>query len=105
MSWDRRGYYYRSRKVGGKVRREYLGRGPIIEELARLHAEERADRERDRRALAEEAKRLGELDARVTELDELTELVARAAMAAAGFHRHHRGEWRRKRGQPKAEST
>ena len=36
----------------------------------------------------------------MSEFDELAELVARAAMAAAGFRPHNRGEWRKRRGEP-----
>jgi hypothetical protein len=31
-------------------------------------------------------------------LNELADLVARAALAAAGYVQHDRGEWRKKRG-------
>ena len=30
--WER-GYYYRARKVNGRVRREYVGRGPVVGDL------------------------------------------------------------------------
>ena len=30
-------------------------------------------------------------------LDEVSEAVARAALLAAGYRRHHRGEWRKRR--------
>ena len=32
------------------------------------------------------------------EFCEVVETLARASLLAAGYHRHHRGEWRRKRG-------
>jgi hypothetical protein len=31
---------------------------------------------------------------------QLTELLARAALAAAGYHRHDRGNWRKRRDRP-----
>ena len=31
MAWDSRGYYYRSRREGKRVRRDYFGKGPIGE--------------------------------------------------------------------------
>jgi hypothetical protein len=40
---------------------------------------------------------LAKLDAAVAPADEALELVTHAVLAAAGFHRHNRGEWRRRR--------
>jgi hypothetical protein len=34
-------------------------------------------------------------------LGETTDLLARAALLAAGFHQHKRGEWRKRRGNRK----
>jgi hypothetical protein len=97
MAWDRHGAYSRSVRDGATVRRVYLGRG----EAARLAAleDDRRRTERLARSLAwrdEEARR-GTADARLRELDELAEVLARAALAAAGYHRHDRGAWRRRR--------
>jgi hypothetical protein len=36
MSWDRRGYYYRVRKVNGRVVREYVGAGRVAELVAQM---------------------------------------------------------------------
>ena len=96
MGWER-GYYYRVRKEGGRVVREYVGRGPQAELVARLDAHQRQERDKDRAALAAERARLETLDAPLNELSELAELLARAALLAAGFHQHKRGEWRKRR--------
>src|SRR5262249_50655522 len=96
VAWDR-GYYYRVRKVNGRVRREYVGRGPVAEAVAALDAADRERREDHRRQGREDRARSDELAAKVAALDELADLLAAAALAAAGFHRHHRGEWRRRR--------
>ena len=37
--------------------------------------------------------------AAIEELDAMARLLTRAELLAAGFHRHHRGEWRRRREQ------
>ena len=45
MAWVRRGrklYYYRTRRVGGRVLREYLGSGPEAELAAALDSARRA---------------------------------------------------------------
>src|SRR5262245_18663398 len=54
MAFDRRGYYYRSKRVGGGVRREYLGRGLAAELAAGIAQLERARWERDRETLRAE---------------------------------------------------
>jgi hypothetical protein len=97
MGWDRGRYYTRSRKVNGRVVREYIGTGPAAELAARMDALERESR----RLKAQETRRqqddLDALDAKLEILCERADLVARAALLAAGFHQHKRGEWRRKR--------
>ena len=51
---------------------------------------------------ADQARRqeLADLDASLEAFDELMDLVTRAALVAAGYQQHRRGEWRKKRGQP-----
>ena len=99
MAWERRGdglYYYRSVRDRGRVRKEYVGRGEIAEVIA--HADEairksrEARAERDRRDL----ERAQGLATCADGLDEAAEILARAEMVAAGYHRH-KGEWRRRR--------
>lgn len=97
MGWERGLYYTRSRKVNGRVVREYVGSGVLGSMAARLDALEREEREgeaRDGRALWA---RLVEQDAALNDFDERCDLLVRAALLAAGFRRHHRGEWRKHR--------
>jgi len=93
MAWEKGRYYTRSRKVNDRVVREYLGTGEAAEQAARLDASARQQREARRAALAE----LTALDAPLDDLAERTELLARAALAAAGYRQHRRGEWRKRR--------
>ena len=97
MGWDKGRYYTRSRKVNGRVVREYFGTGPLAEVAAQVDAINRADREAEREARRAQKAELDALGAGVKELDELADLLARAALLAAGFRQHKRGEWRRKR--------
>src|SRR3954452_16432005 len=98
MPWKVRNgcrYYYRSIREGGRVRTEYVGAGPraeaaeLIDRLEALGREREAEAWRaDREALdAEDLDQAGRFGA--------VELVVRAALEAAGFRRHKRGEWRR----------
>lgn len=98
MGWDKGRYYTRSRKVNGRVVREYCGVGEVAELAAQMDARKRAEREAEREARRAKKAELDALDAGVKELDELADLLARAALLAAGYRQHNRGEWRRKRG-------
>ena len=99
--WERRErgglYYTRSRKVNGRVVREYVGGGVLGELAARMDAEDRQRREEETAAWREERERLEELAGLVDELCEDVETMARAALLAAGFERHNRGRWRKPR--------
>jgi hypothetical protein len=97
MGWDRRGYYYRSEKVAGRVVREYIGTGRRAELEAWLDSLEREDREIERACRRAEKAELEALDDPVNELNDLAELVARAALVAAGYRQHKRGVWRKRR--------
>ena len=101
MGWEKRDrgglYYTRSKKVGGRVVREYVG-GGILGHLAALQdAQERRRREQEAALRQEERERLEALVAPVEDLCEAAEIMYRAALLSAGFRRHQRGEWRRKR--------
>jgi hypothetical protein len=97
MGWDRDRYYTRSRKVDGRVVREYVGCGRLAELAAELDACERQKRENERAARRAQQAQLEALEADIQTLCELTDLAARATLLAAGFHQHKRGEWRKRR--------
>jgi hypothetical protein len=100
MGWDKGGRYYtRSRRVDGRVVREYVGGGPAGVIVARMDAVERDRRLTDRECDRLERERIDALDAAVIELGESCDLLARAALLAAGYRQHHRGDWRRRRGR------
>lgn len=103
--WERRErgglYYTRSRKEGGRVVREYVGGGILGELAARVDAEERQRREEEAAYRREERERLDALSVPVEELCDAAEVIARAALLASGYHQHNRGEWRKRREQPR----
>src|SRR5262245_18172062 len=99
MGWERGRYYTRSRKVQGRVVREYVRTGRVAERAARMDALEREQRRLADLALRGEKDELSSLDTDMNELSQTAELVARAALLAAGFHQHKRGEWRKRREQ------
>ncbi len=103
MAWETRGngggtYYYRKRKVDGRVVSEYVGSGLLATLEASRAAQDR--RERAAAAAAERAERdrFRANEAGLDTLCELTDGLVAVALMDAGYHRHHRGEWRKRRG-------
>jgi hypothetical protein len=101
MGWEtRRGqgrYYTRSRKVNGRIIREYVGTGLVAELAAQQDAEARAQRLAERERLQHESVRWAAIAAALTELSRLLDGLTAAALMAAGYHQHHRGAWRKRR--------
>lgn len=97
--WERRErgglYYTRSRKVAGRAVREYVGNGPLAELEAKTDALKRLRREEEAKTWREEQESLESLDQAAEELNEAAEILTRAALLAAGYRQHNRGEWRR----------
>ncbi len=107
MGWERRKssserYYTRSRRVNGRVRREYIGRGQAAELLAEMDRLRRQARAIERAIAVEEraereafyARLFGPLDV----LEAASGALVRQTLMAAGFRQHNRGEWRRPHG-------
>jgi hypothetical protein len=98
MTWCRNGrYFYRSRREGDRVVSEYLGAGAVGEAVARREDARRAQalaaRGRERSS-QEEARAL---EATLHDLARASDELLAEALTAAGYHRHHRGEWRLRR--------
>jgi hypothetical protein len=90
-------YYYRYRRRAGRVVREYVASGPqavllAAQEQARLQAEQGA-----RTAWQAHQERLSAADRQLDSLIADLDLLAQASLFTGGYHRHKRGEWRRKR--------
>jgi hypothetical protein len=100
MGWEQgpRGkpFYTRTRRVGGRRVREYLGSGPQAAAAASADALRRAQRQAQAAARRRERDRLRAVDGLVLQLFEAASLVASAALAASGL-RKHGGQWRVKR--------
>ena len=105
--WERRDrgglYYTRSKKVNGKVIREYVGGGLLGQLAARIDSDERRRREEKAALWRQERESLEALDGLTEELYEAAEVLAKAALLAAGYHQHRRGEWRKRRGRQSPE--
>lgn len=97
MHLDSRGYLYESYRDGGRVKRRYIGRGQYARDLLWLsnHNDERdnAARQQRRDAIAASGATVAALDAYCVASGALVS----DAMTAAGYHRHKRGAWRKRR--------
>jgi len=97
MGWEeRRGrlYYYRSVRKGKRVRKEYAGGGSLGQLAAQIDELERLQREEEEASWREERERLQRSAEFLRELEEAAEILIRAQLLAAGFHKR-KGEWRR----------
>ena len=96
MAWERRGhtlYYYRSKKEKGRVIREYLGRGARAVKAATEDAARHAVHNQERR----EQHACEALESQIAALDALTTSLSQALLVDAGFYKHRRGTWRKRR--------
>lgn len=101
VAWETRGgahlYYTRSARRDGRVVREYIGCGRAGKRAASADFNRRVARQAARDASREAHRRIAEPDAYVTALWDAAETAAKAVLLVAGFHRHARGAWRRRR--------
>jgi hypothetical protein len=102
MAWEsRRGrgrYYTRTRRVGGRFVREYVGAGADGERAAAQDAALRAGRQAEAQAWRAARARLDAADATVAALADAVRALVRAHLLVGGFRCHARGSWRRRRG-------
>jgi hypothetical protein len=103
MGWEKRErgglYYTRSRRVAGQVEREYVGAGEIADLAAEVDSAEREARYTQRANLRKLERSMDALDKAVNEFIWHTEALTKASFIVAGFRRHNRGEWRKRREQ------
>ena len=102
MPWVRRGrhrYYVRRRRVNGSVVRQPYGRGPEAQLAAALAAQRQREREAQWARRRRERGRWEAGTGTLQRLIEVSDLLVRAALVAAGFRQHQRGEWRRQHGR------
>lgn len=101
MAWETRRngrcYYYRSKRVEGRVVKEYLGCAAWVEAAAWLDARDRETDKNERHERNAERDRVDALDGTVAAFYEQTEAALVAVLTAANYHRHDRGGWRKKR--------
>jgi hypothetical protein len=92
-----RPYLYQSIRWGEWVTTEYVASGEDALLLARLQSTTREMQDYWRREEREERTELDDLEHDLDDLTEQALTLARNALERAGYHQHHRGEWRRRR--------
>jgi hypothetical protein len=87
----------RSVRRGGRVTTEYRASGEVALLIAKIETIEHEEREIERGLSREERKWLDDLERTLDDLTDKALVLARDALERAGYHQHHRGEWRRRR--------
>ena len=90
-------YYYISVRQGSRVRSDYFGSGECATLIAQIEGLERIKRKLRRQAVLAERERDDAEDREFDTWFAQVEAIANAAMLVAGYHKHHRGEWRKRR--------
>lgn len=100
MGWktrNGRSYYYQSERSGSSVKSRYIGTGEqadLFSQLVKIDAEKRQFESVWKR---ERNERIERFSARIAKACRLLTVAAESIAHAAGYHRHHRGPWRRRR--------
>jgi hypothetical protein len=102
MAWETRRqggpkYYTRTRKVNRRYVREYVGTGARAEAAAAADALRRAERQAQAHERRAEQECLQRADAPLLHLDEALGLLVHVTLTAHGYHRHSKGQWRKRR--------
>src|SRR4051812_40775417 len=101
MGWKTihgRQYYYTSERDGPRITTTYYGAGRLAASVATLDAIDRAERQTQRDAQRVKRERDDAAERDIADWFDQVEALAHAALVAAGYHRHKRGEWRKSRG-------
>ena len=99
MAWETRGnnsYYYRKKKVGGKVVSEYVGRGLLVQEIASMDSAERQRKNKEIAAMMQERSEFQLLDQRTTQATSFIKQIIEGVFLISGLHKH-KGQWRKMR--------
>ena len=100
MAWEKRkgcgsSYYYMSVRVGGKVKKIYLGKGAEADAASVAVAEARGQREGTDFVFAFEQLEFGQVMSQTMDLNKLANCVMEAALLCAGFRKVTYGQWRK----------
>lgn len=100
MGWQTKGngqYYTRSRRENGRVVREYVGRGEVAQLIAQIDGLEREQQATERERNQIKQRERDALDKTAHDFYDQVETIVQTVLAEAGYHRHARGQWRKRR--------
>jgi hypothetical protein len=97
MSWEKGRYYTRSRRVNGRIVREYLGCGPIAHAEAEIDRLELEFRRQRRFVLKCETRELHAVRQELAQWDRICKHFLEVELETQGYYQHKRGEWRKRR--------
>jgi len=102
MAWEKRRngrlYYYRGHRLpNGRVRKVYVGAGAKGEAAEREDQKKRAETQAHRQHTSEVLEHTKRAVCLLSKLNKQGADLLDAALLSAGFYRHHRGPWRRRR--------
>lgn len=104
MHKDPRGYWYRSKRIGDRVTRQYIGRGARCEGMVQMEALQRKEKAEQRRAQREERDRMEALDSKVKTFCAQVTGIKRLVLQSYGYRQHARGQWRKQHMTQRIES-
>lgn len=100
MAWETRkgrgSYYTRSRRVGGRVVREYVGSDSFAEAMAEIDALDRERQNEEQAAMRAEQEAQRMIDLKIDEEGDFVRVLTQAVLLANGYH-SHKGQWRKRR--------
>jgi hypothetical protein len=89
-------YYYKKKRVDGRVVSEYQGGGPIVEIVQHIEARDRAAKEAERARVKAERMSIAEIDKQIDDFSQMVDTLMAAELLSLGYHQHKR-QWRRRR--------
>ncbi len=101
MAWEsRRGagrYYTRSRRINGRVIREYVGIGDKGEAAAAEDQQQRLARQEEKNHLAHFILQSSRHQRALDGIEHLGNLYLESILSGASYHLHRNAEWRKRR--------
>lgn len=101
MGWETRNgrqYFYRKVRNGDKIRSDYIGHGELARAIAYFEQRDNEEIQDAKRLKSQEKEAERARETEFMAFYTAVEAEFAQAMTAAGYHRHHRGEWRKQRG-------
>ena len=93
-------YYYRARRVNGRIVRTYVGAGDVALAAAQADADERARLVALRRAVDERQQQISAAIAPARQANDYLDSLTKAILIDAGYYRHDRGKWKLRSRRP-----